>query len=33
MELADKDPEGIEIGFGDSFPNYVKKRIENTMAT
>jgi hypothetical protein len=30
MELADKDPEDIEIGFGDSFPNYVKKIIENT---
>jgi hypothetical protein len=30
MELADEDPKGIEIGFGDSFPNYARKRIENT---
>ena len=30
MELADEDPEGIEIGFGDSFPDYVRRKIENT---
>jgi hypothetical protein len=30
MELADDDPIGFLIGFGNSFPTCIKKRIENT---
>jgi len=30
LEILDEDPNNIGIGFGDSFPNYVRKRIENT---
>jgi hypothetical protein len=30
MELTDDDPIGFLIGFGNSFPICIKKRIENT---
>ena len=28
MEIVDEDPTDIKIGFGDSFPYFVRQRIE-----